>query len=166
MSIVKATVNDCAKIMELIRSCIENMESSGIFQWNENYPTRDIIINDINNGFQYALIEEKEILGIMAINEEQSPEYSSLKWNCNEGRVLVVHRLAVHPLKHRRGIGKRLMEFAERYAKEKEYASIRLDTYSGNPKALRLYEQIGYLNVGQVNFPMRELPFKCYEKVL
>ena len=165
LNIVKATINDSRNIMELIKSCILNMESVGIYQWNEYYPTLDIIMSDVESGSLYVLKEGNDIWGIIVINEDQSPEYRNLSWG-DEGKVLVVHRLAVQPNKQRTGIAKKLMDFAEIYAKEKEFTSIRLDTYSGNPIAMTLYEQRGYIRVGQVYFPMRELPFNCYEKVL
>jgi len=166
LKIVKATKDDRGDIMELIKCCILEMESRGIYQWNEHYPTLDIISGDVENGSMYVIKEENSIWGIIAINEEQSPEYYNLSWGCNEGKALVVHRLAVQPKKQRNGIAKELMDFAENYAKEKEYTSIRLDAYCGNPGALRLYKQRGYIRVGQVYFPMRDLPFNCYEKVL
>ena len=166
LNIVKATRNDSVNIMELIKSCIRNMESVGIYQWNEYYPTLDIIISDVESGSMYVLKEGNDIWGIIAINEAQSPEYNNLRWVCNEGKALVVHRLAVQPNKQRTGRAKELMDFAENYAKDKGFTSIRLDAYSGNPRAMGLYEQRGYIRVGQVCFPMRELPFNCYEKVL
>lgn len=166
LNIVKATIDDSGDIMELIKSCILDMESLGIYQWNEYYPTHDIIIGDIESGNMYVLKEGNSIWGIIVINEDQSPEYNNLRWVCNEGKALVVHRLAVLPKKQRTGIAQELMDFAENYARKKEYTSIRLDTYCGNPRALGLYEQRGYIRVGQVHFPMRDLPFNCYEKVL
>ena len=166
MNIVKATIIDSGNIMELIKSCILNMKSVGIHQWNEYYPTLDIIIRDLESDSMYVLKEGNDIWGIIAINEDQSLEYNNISWVSNEGKVLVVHRLAVQPNQQRTGIAKKLMDFAENYAKEKKFTSIRLDTYSGNPRALALYEQRGYIKVGQVYFPMRELPFNCYEKVL
>ncbi len=38
LNIVKATRNDSGNIMELIKACILDMESVGIYQWNEHYP--------------------------------------------------------------------------------------------------------------------------------
>ena len=58
------------------------------------------------------------------------------------------------------------MDFAERFAIENEYATIRLDAYSGNQRAIKFYEQQSYKKTGQVFFPKRTLPFYCYEKVL
>ena len=166
LHIVKAYLVDIGDIMDLIKSSINKMESHGIYQWNEYYPNFDIIVDDIESSSMYVLKEGNSLLGIITINEDQSPEYGNLDWISHGGKVLVVHRLAVQPKNQRLGIGKRLMDFAENYAKGKRYTSIRLDAYSGNHGALRLYEQRGYIKVGQVVFPMRELPFYCYEKVL
>jgi len=42
--------------------------------------------------------------------------------------------------------------------------SVRLDTFSENPAALRLYEKLGYKNTGRVNF--RKGLFYLFEKSL
>ncbi|MCB2361714.1 nitroreductase family protein [Clostridium estertheticum] len=47
---------------------------------------------------------------------------------------------------------------------ENNYSCIRLDAYSGNETALKLYENFGYKKVGQVYFSWRDIPFYCYEK--
>ena len=36
------------------------------------------------------------------------------------------------------------MDFAEKYAKEKKFASVRLDTFSVNKRNLKFYESRGY----------------------
>jgi len=57
------------------------------------------------------------------------------------------------------------MNFAEEYAIENNYKSIRLDAYSANVAAVRLYEKRGYNKIGQVFFPHRKYPFYCFEKI-
>jgi ribosomal protein S18 acetylase RimI-like enzyme len=58
------------------------------------------------------------------------------------------------------------MEFAENYAIEQRFSCIRLDAYTGNPRAIALYEGRGYERIGQTYFPRRKLPFDCFEKTL
>lgn len=58
------------------------------------------------------------------------------------------------------------MEFAQDFAREQGFASIRLDANTGNNGALALYECLGYDRVGQVYFPRRNAPFDCFEKML
>jgi ribosomal protein S18 acetylase RimI-like enzyme len=166
LQIILATKHDLDRIMALIKDCTRDLESRGIHQWGEFYPTLEIIKDDIENESMYVMNENKALLGIVVVNEEQPNEYEGLNWSTREGRILVIHRLAVSPKRQNQGIAGRLLEFAEDYAANNGYASIRLDAYSGNRKALRLYEKHQYKWVGQVNFPWRDLPFYCYEKIL
>jgi len=96
----------------------------------------------------------------------QPEEYRPLRWRWTGGRVLVIHRLCVHPEWQRQGIARHLMDFAENYASDHGFACIRLDAYTGNPRALALYERRGYERAGQTFFPRRRLPFDCFERIV
>ena len=166
MQIRVASLKEIENIMGLIKNCIKDMESQSIYQWNDYYPSVDIFENDIKNNSLYILEDQGQCLGLISINEDQSPEYKELTWLKESGKILVIHRLAVNPEWQKQGIGRQLMDFAENYASEKGYTSIRLDAYSGNQRALNLYERRGYKRVGQLFFPWREIPFYCYEKII
>ena len=56
------------------------------------------------------------------------------------------------------------VNFIEDVAVKSNYSCIRLDAYSKNEKANKLYESFGYKKAGQVYFPRRDFPFHCYEK--
>jgi ribosomal protein S18 acetylase RimI-like enzyme len=164
--IVLATMKEIEEIMGLIKDCIKDMESRGIHQWGDFYPTRQIIEDDIENGSMYVAEENDEVLGIITINEEQPPEWGNVNWSAQEGRIITVHRLAVKPIRQKQGIGERLLDYAETHAINNGCTFVRLDAYSGNPRALRLYEKHQYSRVGQIRFPERDLVFYCYEKKL
>lgn len=164
--IVKAIIDDKDEIMKLISECVNNMRAQNIFQWNENYPNEEIMLKDIKEGNLYVMKDNSKFYGVITINEEQDEEYKKVDWKSKASGVLVVHRLAVGPLGQGKGIGKSLMVFVEDLVRQKNYNSIRLDTYSGNPIALSFYEKLGYEKVGEVYFEGRELAFYCYEKIL
>lgn len=164
MDIVKGRKQDISDIMDIISDCIKHMESQRIYQWNAYYPTRDIIEEDIESGHGYVLKDNGRCIAYVAINEDQSPEYSQIKWSSDGSKVLVIHRLSVHPEHQGKGIAKKILSFIEDVAVKNGYSCIRLDAYSGNSAALKLYERFGYKKMGQVYFPWRELPFYCYEK--
>jgi len=166
MNIVKGNLQDIALIMDLIKDNIIDMETKGIYQWNEHYPQQSIFEDDINNETLYLIKNEHECLGIIVFNEQQSPEYKEIDWLTEGEKVLVIHRLAVNPKHQKQGIARVLLDFVENIAIKKGYTSIRLDAYSGNPRALKLYENRYYKKTGQLIFPFRELPFYCYEKIL
>lgn len=109
------------------------------------------------------MVNKGNCVGIIVINEKDSPEYQGMEWSIEDSKVLFVRRLAVHPKCQKQGIARKLMDYAEKFAVENNYSSIRLDVYSGNPRAINFYEARGYKRTGQVYFPRRELPFFCYD---
>ena len=164
MDIIKAQKQDLSVILDIIFRCISYMESQGIYQWNKYYPNSDIIENDISSENSYLLKDNGKYIAFVAINEEQSPEYREINWLSNERKVLVIHRLCVHPEFQGKGIAKIILKFIEDFAVKNNYSCIRLDAYSGNNKALKLYKNFGYNQVGQLYFTQRELPFFCFDK--
>jgi ribosomal protein S18 acetylase RimI-like enzyme len=55
-----------------------------------------------------------------------------------------VEVLALDPAAQGQGLGRRLMQEAERWARERDYGAITLNVFDGNARALGLYERLGY----------------------
>ncbi|WP_422674184.1 GNAT family N-acetyltransferase [Caldifermentibacillus hisashii] len=62
------------------------------------------------------------------------------------------------------GIATKLLNFAEQFGKENNYSAIRLDSFTENKGACRLYEKRGYEKRGFVTY--RKGDFICFEKKL
>ena len=116
----------------------------------------------------FAYRENNDVVGIVVFNESQDEEYAEINWSTSEAdRNIVVHRLAVRPDKQRRGIARRLMDFAEQWARENDYDAIRLDTFSQNPRNQRFYLNRGYTDLGTVYLKYKkDHPYYCYELLL
>jgi len=162
MKITQATMQDLPAVMDLISACVRHMESQGIFQWDDIYPNSGTLQKDIESHFLYVDGDDGRVCGIMALNEYQDPEYSAIEWAYEGDKILVVHRLAVDPLRWRQGIATQLMDFAEQHAEARGYAAIRLDAFPQNPSSVALYDRRGYRNAGVVRF--RKGLFYCFEK--
>ena len=165
MKIVQAQLTDLDNLMNLYKAAMLHLHHNGIDQWDEEYPNRDIIREDLEAGCLYGIALGSNYIGAIVMNEEEDTDYSAIPWDDASGKVLYLHRLVVHPDHQGQGIGRTLLQFAETTAARKGYSSIRLDAYSANPIALNLYARYGYSRRGEVFFPKRELPFNCYEKV-
>ncbi|WP_299609980.1 GNAT family N-acetyltransferase [uncultured Aquimarina sp.] len=162
----KATPSDLDAIHKLTQACAKAMIAKGIYQWNEHYPTRSRFEKDIELEELYVL-EEGHIKGIIVLTELMDDEYIPIEWLTENGNNLYVHRLAVHPDYWGNGYAQQLMNWAETQAKEKKYASVRLDTFSQNKRNHKFYETRGYQRLGNIFFPKQsEHPFYCYELVL
>lgn len=165
IEIKQADAYDISDVMKVFRSCTEAMRLAKIFQWDDVYPNKELLEEDLKEGSLYVIRHEDICLGTVSFNEKQEDAYQQVDWRGSDP-VLVVHRLCVDPTFQGQGIAKYLMSFIENMALKRGYASIRLDAYSGNPKAVGLYERLGYQKVGSVTFPRRDLPFYCFERIL
>jgi len=161
MEITRVIPHEIDAVMSLIKSAIQEMEKNGIFQWDDFYHDRNTVLADINSGNLYALKTDALVAGIIALNENQSPEYRSISWS-DGGHPLVVHRLCIIPSMQGRGLAKYLMKFAEDYARNNNYSSIRLDAFTNNKRAVGLYDSLNYHRRGIVRF--RKGDFYCFEK--
>lgn len=155
-------------IIALTKRCGSHLREHGIDQWDENYPDRDSIERDLKTQTLFAFREGETLLGIVVLNETQDEEYAEIDWLTDDAsRNLIVHRLAVNPSHQGKGIARKLMDFAEDYAREHQYDSIRLDTFSQNPRNQRFYLNRGYADLGPVFLKYKkEHPYYCYELLL
>tara|TARA_Y100000815_G_C13349954_1_gene503873 strand:+ start:11976 stop:12479 length:504 start_codon:yes stop_codon:yes gene_type:complete len=163
-----AKSDEIDEILQLTRACAQHMIVKGIHQWNEHYPSRAAFLNDIERGELYLYLIDGKISGTIVTSTLMDEEYIPISWlTPKDSRNVYIHRLAVLPAMQGRGIAQELMAFAERQARENSYDSIRLDTFSQNPRNQKFYEQRGYKRLGNIYFPKQsEHPFYCYELVL
>tara|TARA_X000000950_G_scaffold176031_1_gene213890 strand:+ start:3066 stop:3566 length:501 start_codon:yes stop_codon:yes gene_type:complete len=160
-------ISDIDSILNITKSCAAHMVQNGIYQWNEDYPDKSSFVNDAENMELYVYIENKKVIACISLCNEMDEVYFPVSWVTKNNNNLYIHRLAVHPDFQKKGIGKALMDFAEKYAKKKEYKSIRLDTFSVNKRNLKFYESRGYQRLEKIYFPKQsEFPFYCYELIL
>ena len=160
-------ISDIDSILNITKSCAAHMIQNGIYQWNEHYPDKSSFVNDTKNNELYVYVEYEEVIACISICNKMDEVYFPVSWKTKNKNNLYIHRLAVNPDFQKNGVGKSLMDFAERYARKKEYKSIRLDTFSKNKRNLKFYESRGYQRLERIYFPKQsEFPFYCYELII
>lgn len=163
----KATYKDIDEILEITKACAVFMTKNGIYQWNENYPNKLTFENDVLRDELYVLEYQSEIVGCIVVSTFMDEVYIPIKWLTPNENNIYIHRLAVHPNQQGKGYAQKLMDFAETFAKENHFTSIRLDTFSENKRNQKFYGLRNYKHLGEIYFPMKsEYPFYCYELVL
>ncbi|MBH1941885.1 GNAT family N-acetyltransferase [Mobilitalea sibirica] len=144
--------NDLEEVISLYNEAIAHMLHSKIYQWDERYPNEEVLTEDIEKNELYVLTEKDKIIACVVINEDQDASYHSANWKYVSDKIAIIHRLCVHPRAQRKGIGKLLMKCSEEWICQQEYEAIRLDTFTNNHIARKLYEGLGYSYVGEVTF--------------
>ncbi len=164
-NIKQAGVGDINLIAELFKISTDRMISMGIHQWNYTYPLVRHVEQDIQNGCAYIWIKDGKIAGTISLDTRQDEQYKKIHWHYHSRKVLVIHRLSVHPDFQGFGIGKELCWFAEKFALGAGLNTIRLDAYSLNPVSNQLYISLGYRRAnGYCYFHNNVIPFYCYDK--
>ena len=166
MRIRKAKISDLGNIMIMYKSCVKGMIANGIDQWDDTYPDIDTINQDLEKQSYYVVEEKGEIIGGINIDQNQDKTYLDIDWEDKSDSFLVVHRLGVKEEFWNKKIGKDLMLFTEQLVTEKGLKSIRLDTYSGNPKAMEFYRRLGYRELGSINLKPNKNEYYCFEKII
>ncbi len=141
------------------------MQAAGLRLWNESYPDRALVEEDISRSTLYLAFEEQGPVAAFVLDNAAVSEYKEGFWNYPADSAIIVHRLCVEPSRQSQGIGSQVMASLESIARNELRArSIRLDTSIHNRSALKLYDKLGYMQTGSyVNF---RGPFILYEKPL
>ena len=135
---------DMEAITALIQEAIKEMERNNIYQWDEIYPTAEDFEEDIKKGNLYVAEKNKKIIALYVISDESDEAYNYAEWKYPSETSLILHRFCVSPGFQNRGIGKKVLMKMESQVKNRGYDSIRLDVFTNNPYAQRLYRNNGY----------------------
>ena len=91
-----ANINDVEEIVKIIDQAKAYLKSKNIDQWQHGYPDATDVINDINNGHGYVLVDDR-VVGYAAIIYGHDDNYDYIedgKW-LNEDKYGVIHRICI-----------------------------------------------------------------------
>ena len=155
MLIRQARYEDIKTILSIVRSAQLSLSELGIDQWQDGYPSEDIIAEDISNGVGYvACTEEGNVVGYEAVvltGEEAYTQIADEMWHTSNNYV-VVHRLCVDGSARRKGVAIELIAFAGDFAMNHGVSDFRIDTHEGNVRMLSLLEKLGFEHVGTISY--------------
>ncbi len=151
-------------VFRLFCAVKDGLTASGIDQWDDVYPDRETLRQDIEKGQLQLGFADNTAVCAFVLNDECDEQYANGKWSRSDAHFCVVHRLCVNPQFQHCGIGRRTMQRIEQLALSLGYNEIRLDTFTLNPYSIRLYENLGYRTVGIAHW--RKGDFLLMEKSL
>lgn len=147
MHIQPATQKDLDTIMPIIDEARQIMRESGnMTQW-VGYPSREVILNDINNGHGFICVLDEEIVGYFCFiaGDDPDPNYAVIEngaWLNNEPYG-VIHRLASG--RKAKGIAKAAFDFAF-----SQIGNIRVDTHHDNIPMQNFLKKNGFTYCGVI----------------
>lgn len=150
----KAAVADIDELCTIIYGAVEKMNSQGIFQWDEAYPDRNILNEDIEKGQLYVGRADGRIAVMFVLNDDYDDSYNHADWKKPDVPYKVLHRFCVSTDHQGCGVGGRTLDHIEKMLSEQNIHAVRIDVFSKNPYALKMYEKRGFTAAGTGDFRM------------
>ena len=157
-----ASINEVDYINNMFNTAKAKGRIDGTSDWDEDYPNREIIEEDIKNQDLYILEDQGKMIASISIVEKEPEEINDLGWERVRSCFLV--RLCVAPEYQGKGIGEQMMKSISIIAQEKGYKATHHLAAEVNKSANRLYKRMGYKNLGLIH--AYDTDFIAYEKVL
>ena len=151
MEIRRATYSDLGSLMEVFEGAKQIMRASGnLHQWNDGYPSEDIVLQDIEAGSCHVVCEGGTILGTMALIEGPDPTYSVIEGAWPEEKpYYVIHRIAVAA--PGQGLACKMFDWAYSHIASKGYDTIRIDTHRDNCIMKHVLTKYGFTECGVIH---------------
>lgn len=162
----KGNTNDIPAIMEIIADAQSLLAGRGVDQWQDGYPTADIIQQDIARAESYVIEIDRSVAATAVISFAGEVTYNSIDgaW-LNDNSYVVVHRLAVRNSALRSGLARQMMLYAEELALQRGVNNIRVDTHNDNIAMQFLLNNLGFVFCGEITL-LSGAPRIAFQKVL
>lgn len=143
LSVQKAKMNhwgDIAAIYEHARCFMR--ETGNPNQWKSTNPLPETLMDDMEKGNLYVILDENDVLGVFALLSGEDPTYAYIEgsWLNNDSYV-TIHRIA--------SAGKKsgILNTAIHYALE-QCDNVRIDTHHDNKVMQHLLSKLGFSKCG------------------
>lgn len=150
-----STPDDLGYIMPIFDEARGTIASLGIDQWQNGYPSREVICEDIKKSQSYRVVVDGDICGTFALIEDGEPTYDDIfdgEWLTGDGKdgYFAIHRVAISVKCRGKGIATSIIDFCAERARYASKRSLRIDTHRGNVVMRRMLEKNGFAHCGTI----------------
>ena len=155
MQIRKCEITDARAVGEFYDNVVADLCASINYpKWTYKvYPSVDFAQAMTVAGEQFVCYAGDKIVGAFVFNDDPQGAYENATWGANlkRGEYGVCHAVAIETTLQGKGLGKQIVDFCIRRAKELGYKAIRLDVVPTNLPARKLYEKCGFTYIGDAD---------------
>ena len=155
----KAKINDAEAVLALYKAVI----GMPFCTWNESYPGKEEIMEDLSAGTLFVLEEKQELIGAVSIvpeNELNDFDCWTIKENARE-----FARVVIRQDHQRKGLSVHLIEGVIQELQKQKAAAIHIAAAKENIPAQRLYKKMGFTFCGEAELYSHSF-FLCEKAML
>ncbi|MBQ9085865.1 MAG: GNAT family N-acetyltransferase [Clostridia bacterium] len=170
MEIKHCALTDLDELMPIFHEARRTIAQLGIDQWQDGYPSRQVIEEDITLGRSYCILQDRKICGTFVLVSDGEPTYNRIyngTWlTGNDNRdYIAIHRVAISVANRGSGISSSLIAYAVKVAENMGKGSLRIDTHEGNVVMRRMLEKNGFVYCGVI-YLESGVSRVAYEKII
>ena len=154
MEFTKAKRKDLPPIMKIIGEAQAFLASHKIDQWQNGYPNKDTILEDLINNESYIVTtNDSTLIATAMFSTKKEPTYKSIegKWVTKvNAKYGVIHRMAITNKSRNKGVARFIFEQCEQQLLQQNIYSMRIDTHQDNLAMQGLLKKLKYLYCGVI----------------
>lgn len=141
---------DVPQVMTIIEEAKEVLRKTGSPQWQEGKPDESLIYSDIEENYGYVLVYHNDIVGYLAMINQEDKDYSVLANWIQTNDYVVIHRVAISSDYQGRGLANYFFSNSISIALSQGYKSVRIDTHRMNTTMQNLLKKFNFIYRGLV----------------
>lgn len=143
LRLVLANYSQVEQCFNIIKQAKTYQQQQNNYQWDENYPSFDHILDDINKKQCFVVLNEQDQIVLTVALIPKKHDYYSVLYKKNI-RVLTISRLGLDTAFIGKGYAKKSMELIEQYANDNQFHFLNGYTSSLNFQMQNLFLKMGY----------------------
>jgi RimJ/RimL family protein N-acetyltransferase len=157
---------DVLRILSIINDAKQYLASQEIEQWQNGYPNRTQIENDISNNESYVVVNGKnKVVATAMFTIRPEPTYKNIdgNWLVNENEKYgVIHRMAIKKAFRKLGLATFMFQEFHLQLFDNSIHSLKIDTHEKNLGMQTLIKKLGYQYCGIIytNFGDKRMAFE------
>ena len=153
----KTKIEELEQVMKIIEDGRVFLKEQAINQRQHGSPSRDMIINDINEGISYIYEKSGKLVATAMLTtfDGDYENYPTL-WSENSS-YLAIHQLATAKQFWNQGIMREFMEVIHFFAKSQNIKFLRIDTHFDNKIMRKFLSNFGFEERGIIKLTMKNI---------
>ena len=154
----RAEESDMDALLGILDEAKSFLRDSGVDQWQDGYPNREVLSEDIAAGRGWLFECEGRVAGYecVAMTPEECYKGIDGKWLTEGENYAVIHRAMAGADFRGSRLASEMFSLAEELAAGMGKTSVRVDTHRGNKPMNRLAQKMGYAYCGVINLGLLE----------
>ncbi|AUJ33063.1 MAG: GNAT family N-acetyltransferase [Liquorilactobacillus nagelii] len=157
-----ATLTDLPAMMGIIEEARQLLAVDNIPQWQDGYPNKESIKQDIENEIAYVLVNDQQVAGVAALQTWPDPDYSEIfagAWQRpDQKHYATIHRIAIAQRYRGQHLAQLFLSNLTSQAWQLGFDQVRIDTHPTNQRMRHLVTKSGFDFAGEVHLKERAVP--------